>query len=76
MPPAPLLSGREVVRVFEHFGWRVARQRGSHIIMVKEGHIATLSIPNHKEVARGTVRSLVRSAGLTIGEFVEEAEKT
>ncbi len=76
MPPAPVLSGRDVVRTFEHFGWRVARQRGSHIIMVKEGHIATLSIPNHKEVAQGTVRSLVRSAGLTISEFVEEAEKT
>jgi predicted RNA binding protein YcfA (HicA-like mRNA interferase family) len=51
MPPAPLLSGREVVRVFEHFGWRVARQRGSHIIMVK-GHIATLSIPDHKGRSR------------------------
>ncbi|MBI3914365.1 MAG: type II toxin-antitoxin system HicA family toxin [Chloroflexi bacterium] len=75
MPPMPVLRGREVVRVFEHFGWRVARQRGSHIIMVKEGQMATLSIPDHKEIARGTVRSLVRSAGLTIGEFVEESKK-
>ena len=53
MPPLPLLSGREVAGVFEQFGWQVARQRGSHIIMVKEGHIATLSIPDHKEVAIG-----------------------
>lgn len=38
MPPAfPLLSGREVVHVFESLGWQVARQSGSHIIMVKEG---------------------------------------
>ncbi len=75
MPPVPVLSGRDVVRTFERFGWRVARQRGSHIVMVKEGHIATLSIPDHKEVGRGTLRSLIRSAGLTIAEFVEEAKE-
>lgn len=75
MPPVPVLSGRQVVRVFEHLGWRVARQRGSHIVMVKEGHIATLSIPDHKEVGRGTLRSLIHSADMTIAEFVEEAKK-
>ena len=51
MPPIPVLSGREVVRAFEKLGWKVARQRGSHIIMVKEGHIATLSVPDHAEIA-------------------------
>jgi predicted RNA binding protein YcfA (HicA-like mRNA interferase family) len=68
--PLPVLSGREVVRVFESFGWRVARQRGSHIIMTKAGEIASLSIPNHKEVARGTLRSLLRDANLTVDEFI------
>lgn len=75
MPPVPVLSGHEVVRVFERFGWRVARQRGSHVVMVKEGHIATLSIPDHKEVGRGTLRSLIRSAGITVEEFVEAAKR-
>jgi predicted RNA binding protein YcfA (HicA-like mRNA interferase family) len=37
MPALPVLSGRKVVRVFENLGWQVARQRGSHIIMVKDG---------------------------------------
>ena len=60
MPNVPLLSGREVVRVFEKFGWQVARQRGSHIILVKEGARATLSVPGHKEVARGTLRAFHR----------------
>jgi predicted RNA binding protein YcfA (HicA-like mRNA interferase family) len=50
----PVLSGREVVRAFQTLGWQVARQRASHIAMVKPGEIATLSIPDHKEVARGT----------------------
>lgn len=69
MTPLPKLSGRKVVRAFEKLGWEVARQKGSHIIMVKEGQIATLSIPDHKEVAKGTLRSLIRSAGLTVKEF-------
>jgi hypothetical protein len=38
--------------------------------MVKEGELITLSIPNHKEVAKGTLRSLTRSANLTVDEFV------
>jgi predicted RNA binding protein YcfA (HicA-like mRNA interferase family) len=70
MQKIPLLSGCEVVRVFSRLGWDVARQRGSHIILVKEGHIATLSVPDHHEVARGTLRSLIARAGLTIEEFL------
>jgi len=70
MQKIPLLSGLEVVKVFRRLGWEVARQRGSHIILVKEGHIATLSVPDHREVARGTLRSLVARAGLTIEEFL------
>jgi predicted RNA binding protein YcfA (HicA-like mRNA interferase family) len=70
MPTLPSLSGKDVVRVFEAFGWEVARQRSSHIIMIKEGEMVTLSIPDHKEVAKGTLRSLIRSANITVGEFL------
>ena len=70
MEKLPLLSGRKVVKVFESLGWEVARQRGSHIILVKEGHIATLSVPDHREVARGTLRSLITRADLTVEEFL------
>jgi predicted RNA binding protein YcfA (HicA-like mRNA interferase family) len=38
--------------------------------MVKEGESVTLSIPDHREVAKGTLRSLIRTAGLTVQEFV------
>lgn len=72
MPPFPVLSGRELVRIFESFGWRTARQRGSHIVMTKTGEIVTLSIPDHREVARGTLRSLIRSANLTVDEFLKK----
>lgn len=69
MASLPALSGREVVRAFEKDGWQVARQRGSHVILVKEGSMATLSVPDHKEVARGTLRSLIRASGLTVEHF-------
>jgi predicted RNA binding protein YcfA (HicA-like mRNA interferase family) len=73
MANVPVLSGREVVRAFEKFGWQIARQRGSHIIGVKEGARATLSVPDHKQVARETLGSLIRAAGLTVEEFIRSA---
>jgi len=69
-PALPVLSGRDVVRVFESLGWQVARQSGSHVIMVKESEMTTLSIPDHREVAKGTLRSLIRAAGVTVSEFI------
>lgn len=71
MPTLPVVSGKEIVKRFEGLGWRVVRQSSSHIIMVKEGEAATLSVPDHREVARGTLRSLIRAANLTIDEFVK-----
>lgn len=73
MARLPRLSGREVVRVFQSLGWQQARQSGSHIILVREGRQATLSVPDHREVAAGTLRSLIRSAGLTVEEFADAA---
>jgi predicted RNA binding protein YcfA (HicA-like mRNA interferase family) len=71
MPPVPVLKPRDVIKAFQKLGWQAVRQRGSHIIMTKEGNIATLSIPNHPEVARGTLRSLISRSGLTIDEFLK-----
>ena len=66
----PVMSGREVVRIFESLGWEAVRQAGSHIIMTKDEELITLSVPAHREVAKGTLRSLIRAAGLTVEEFV------
>jgi len=52
MASLPVISGSETVKGFERVGWTVARQTSSHIIRTKEGQIASLSVPNHKEVAR------------------------
>lgn len=70
MAKLPSVNSRKVIKAFRSFGWEVARRESSHIIMVKEGDIATLSVPDHRAVAKGTLRSLIRSAGLTVDEFV------
>lgn len=71
MVKLPVLSGEKVVKVFKNAGWIVARQKGSHIIMIKKGHIASLSIPRHKEIAPGTLRALIRNSGMTVEEFMK-----
>lgn len=66
----PLGSGRAHVKVFCSIGW-VVRQRkdGSHIVLTKAGVAATLSVPDHREVRRGTLKQLVQDAGLTDAEY-------
>lgn len=71
MARVPLISGRKVVKVFESLGWVYVRQSGSHMILVRQNHPATLSVPDHIEVAKGTLRSLIRAAGITVDEFVD-----
>lgn len=72
MPALPLLRPRDVILAFERLGWQVARQRSSHIIMTKHGAQATLSIPDHEQVARGTLRALIAKAGLTVEGFLAQ----
>lgn len=70
MPKLPVISGAEAVKAFERAGWRRDRQRGSHVVMLKAGHRASLSIPQHRDLAPGTLRALIRAAGMTVEEFV------
>jgi len=67
----PVVSGREAAKAFRNAGWVLARWRGSHMIFTKEGEEATLSIPDHKELGRGLLRSLLRDAHLTTEEFLK-----
>ncbi len=75
MPAPPRLSGRAVVKVFGHDGWELVRQKGSHMILVKDGSVATLSVPDHREIAPGTLRSLIRASGLTAEQFIALTKK-
>lgn len=70
MAQLPTLSGTQVVKAFEKLGWEFSRQSGSHMILTKDGEMASLSVPKHKPVAKGTLRSLLRAANLTVDEFI------
>lgn len=74
MPPLPVISGKEALRAFSRAGWVLKRRRGSHMIMVKTGVRVSLSIPNHKVLDRGLLRSLISEAGLTVQEFIDLLE--
>ena len=69
MPDLPVVSGRAARSAFERLGWVFRRQTGSHMILTKAGTIVSLSIPDHRELAPGTLRKLVRLAGLSVEEF-------
>jgi predicted RNA binding protein YcfA (HicA-like mRNA interferase family) len=64
-----LCSGFQTVKKFQKAGWSVARQKGSHVMMVKDGYLWTLSIPQHRELGEGLLKKLLKQAGLNIEEF-------
>jgi len=64
------ISGKEAAKAFQRLGWQAIGQVGSHLVMVKPGVRTNLSIPQHKELSVGTLRALIRSAGLTVDEFL------
>jgi len=65
-----VVSGREATRAFERIGYRLDHQTGSHLILRHETppH-RRLTVPDHRELAKGTLRSLIREAGLSVEEF-------
>ena len=69
MGKLPVVSGAEAVKAFQRAGWRVDRQRGSHVVLLKPGHVASLSVPQHPELAPGTLRALIRAAGMSVEDF-------
>jgi predicted RNA binding protein YcfA (HicA-like mRNA interferase family) len=66
----PRISGRDAVKAFGKLGYAIDRQRGSHIVL-RQPHLPNrrLVVPDHKELSVGTLRSLIREAGLTVDEF-------
>jgi predicted RNA binding protein YcfA (HicA-like mRNA interferase family) len=66
----PRISGREVVKALKKIGYEHDRQRGSHVILRQtDSPHRRLTVPDHKEVAKGTLRAIIREAGLTVDEF-------
>ena len=72
MPKLPLISGIKVVKAFVKIGYEIDHQTGSHIILRhKDEPHRRLTVPKHPEIAKGTLRAIIRQAGLTVEEFIE-----
>ena len=70
MPKLPVISGDALVRALARFGYAVDHQTGSHIILRNDQPpYRRLTVPRHKEIAKGTLRSILRQAGLTPAEL-------
>ncbi len=70
MSGLPVVSGRDVVKALAKMEYALDRQRGSHMILrqLSPPH-RRLTVPDHTEVAKGTLRAIIRQAGLTVEEF-------
>ena len=68
----PVLKSKEVVEVLLRAGFTIKRQTGSHVILYKTELRRPLSIPVHaKDLPKGTLRTIIRQANLTIEEFLQ-----
>ncbi len=70
MSKIPRISGREVVAALTKIGYRKDRQKGSHIVIrqIDYPH-RRIVVPDHREIAKGTLRKIIKQAGLTVDEF-------
>lgn len=73
----PVLSGNEVIKALVKAGFKVARRKGSHVILVKfiDGRKVGVVVPDHKEIDKGTLLEIIRQARLKREEFLELVKK-
>ena len=73
MSSLPIVAGTQAIAAFEKVGFEVVRVKSSHHIMKRDGHPYVLTIPVHgnRPLKRGTLRGLIRAAGLTVDQFLE-----
>lgn len=70
MSKLPVLSGARMCGILKRIGYLVDHQTGSHIILRNVNYpFRRVTVPNHKEISKGTLRAIIRACGLTINEF-------
>jgi predicted RNA binding protein YcfA (HicA-like mRNA interferase family) len=72
MPKLPRVSGAETIRALERMGFIQVRQRGSHVVLKRRGPgtMTGCVVPLHAELATGTLRGILKQAGVTTREFI------
>ena len=72
MPKLPVISGIKVVKILAKVGYEIDHQTGSHMILRhKDSPHRRLTVPNHDEIAKGTLLAIIKQSGLTREGFIE-----
>ena len=71
MSKLPVVSGNDCVKALEKMGFYFKLQEGSHIVLRRDDPFLQVVVPNHKELDRGTLRTIMRQAGMSIDEFTK-----
>ena len=69
------VSGKATRRALERAGFVLRRQKGSHMLMYKSDPPSRVVVPDHKQLKTGTLRAIIRQAGLTVNDFVSLLEQ-
>ena len=69
MSTVPSISGRDCLRALERAGFRLRRQEGSHMIIRRDDPYAQVVVPDHRDLDRGTLRAILRGAGISVDDF-------
>lgn len=70
MSKLPVVSGKKCIRLLGRVGFYSKRREGSHITLRRDEPFAQVVVPDHKELDRGTLRAIIRQAGLSVDEFI------
>jgi predicted RNA binding protein YcfA (HicA-like mRNA interferase family) len=70
LPKLPVLSADDVIKALKRAGYRVLRQTGSHIHLWNDDERLLVTVPNHSELAKGTLKSIIKQAKMTRSEFL------
>ena len=70
MSKLPSISGRDCVKALEKVGFYEKRRESSHIILRRDEPFAQVVVPDHQELAKGTLRAIIRDADLSVEEFI------
>ncbi|MFZ2360536.1 MAG: type II toxin-antitoxin system HicA family toxin [Anaerolineae bacterium] len=71
MSKLPEMSGRDCAQALARVGFYFKRQTGSHMVMRRDDPFAQVVVPDHRVLDRGTLRAIIRQAGLSVSEFLE-----
>lgn len=71
MSKLPRLSGRDCVKALQKAGFKVKRQHGSHIVLRRDQPFTQLVVPDHRELDTGTLRAIIRQAGINPEQFIQ-----